>query len=153
MNIRKMAVKGSPFIGIFLRTTDKITLVPHGISQKERHAIQETLQTEIVPCSMANTPLIGVLCAGNEHGFVVPEIAEQNELKALQENGIPVFALEGVHAFGNLVSITDNTGICSPILSKKTIQAIEHHLKTRLAPLRVASSELVGAATVLNSKG
>jgi translation initiation factor 6 len=153
MKFAKFSIRGSPFIGIFCRTTEKIALVPHGLLPKERKALEEILQTELVECSLANSTLIGVLTIGNRHGFVGPSIIEQQEINSLQSNGIKIKRIPGVDALGNLVSVNDSTGVCSPGLSEKTMKEIETTLKIRLMRSTIANSDLVGSAMVLTNKG
>ncbi|MBU0636420.1 translation initiation factor IF-6 [Candidatus Micrarchaeota archaeon] len=153
MKIQKLTIKGSPFIGVFARTTETISLVPHGLSSKEKKTLQQILETEIIPCSLANSSLIGILAIGNQKGFLVPSIIEPRELEFLQERGIKISALNGVEAIGNLVSVNDCHGLCSPALSSQTIQKIEKNLEIKLTKTRIAESDLVGAACVLSGKG
>lgn len=153
MKIKKLAIKGSPFIGVFCKTTQSVTLVPFGLTSKEEHTISDILGTELVPCSLANSSLLGVLAVGNHKGFVVPSIVEKNEVQALQENGISVTRLPGVAALGNLVSLNDSTGLCSPVLSDAIIEQIEKELNVSIIKMRVGNSELVGSACVLSNRG
>lgn len=153
MKLQKYTIKGSPFIGIFCRTTENVSLVPHGLSEKEKKNLKKILDTEIVPCSLAQSSLIGVLSIGNKKGFLAPEIIEPQEIKVLREIGIKIKTVDGVEAIGNLTAVNDKKGICSPALSPKTIKEIEKTLKITMTKIRIADSDLIGAACVLNNKG
>lgn len=153
MKLNKFAIKGSPFIGVFCRVTETVSLVPHGLSPKEKKLLENVLQTELVACTLANSSLIGVLAIGNQHGFVVPEIIESQEVKTLQEIGIKIKRVAGVEALGNLIAVNDLIGICSPNIFENSIKQIESSLKIELTKTTLANSDLIGSATVLTNKG
>ncbi len=153
MKVIKFSVKGSPFIGIFCRATEKACLVPHGLLSKEKKALEGALQAELVECSLTNTSLIGVLAIGNQNGFVVPSIVENQEIQLLQQIGLKIKRVPGVDALGNLVAVNDRAGICSPHLPETIVKQIESMLKVPLLRTTVANSDLAGSATFITNRG
>lgn len=153
MKLNKFSVRGSPFVGIFCRTTEKTCLVPHGLLSKEKKTLSDILNVELVACSLTNSPLIGVLAIGNQNGFVVPSIVENQEINELRETGIAVSRVPGVDALGNLVAVNDTAGICSPHLDGNVVKQIENALKISLVRTTVANSDLAGSATVITPRG
>lgn len=153
MKVIKFSVRGSPFIGVFCRATEKVCLVPHGLLPKEKKALEETLQTELIQCSLTNSPLLGVLAIGNQNGFVVPSIVENQEMQELQQLGLNMKRVPGVDALGNLVAVNDTAGICSPRLPETIVKQIESFLKIPIIRTTVASSDLAGSASFITNKG
>lgn len=154
VRIQKMNIKGSPFLGVFCRTTNKITLIPHDLTPNEHQLLKDTLGTELVACSLAASSLLGILAIGNQHGFVVPELAEKNELEQLQHQGVPIQTIPGVEALGNLVAVNDTIGFYTQrLVHEKTVRSIEKTLKIKLEAQTIAQSELVGSGLVLNNHG
>jgi translation initiation factor 6 len=153
MKVSKFSIRGSPFIGVFCRATEKSCLVPHGLLPKEKKSLEETLQAELVPCSLTNSSLIGVLAIGNQNGFVVPSIIENREIQELQQIGLKIKKVPGVDALGNLVAVNDKAGVCSPHLSETVVKQIESFLKITLVRTTIANSDLAGSAAFITNKG
>jgi translation initiation factor 6 len=153
MNIDKKTIRSSPFIGVFCVVTDKHTLIPTGIEEKERKGLDDLFQTEVIETSLAGSGLLGVLCIGNSKGYCVSNIVEEKELTQLQEQGLKVKQLSSVDAVGNLVEVNDSLGLCSAAIPKKTKIEIEKTLGISLHHTLIAGSDIVGSAMVLTNNG
>ncbi len=153
MRIEKLSLNGSAFIGVFGAVTEKIGLFPHNLSPKEEKKIRDVLELEVVKCSVAGTRLIGAMVKGNSRGFIVPESAEKTEIRALEEKGLKVKAVEGLNALGNLVALNDFGCIVSPLLPGKKKKEIESFFRLTAAQESVAKNEVAGASVVATNRG
>ncbi len=153
MNIEMGTVKSSPFVGVFSVVTDKIALFPKVMETKEKKKVEKLFGLETIYTSLANSSLLGVLAIGNSHGFAVSEIAEQDEIDALQESGIRIKKVLGITALGNLVGCNDEKAFCSKAVPKKTVEEIGKALNVECVETEIAESDLVGSNIVLTNKG
>ena len=153
MNVQKNAVNQSPFVGIFCKATSRFALAPQTIFPNEKKYLETVLQVPIMTISLANSPLIGVLCIANQNGVVVNQITEKNEILALEKQGVAVLQVGETDALGNLLVVNDHTGFASPIIPEKTISKIEKFLKIKINPQKIAGSDLTGSNLLLNNRG
>ncbi len=153
MNIELGTIKSSPFVGVFAVVTDKVALFPKVMLPKERKKAKKLFEVEIVDAQIANSSLLGVLAVGNSKGFVVSDIAEQNEIDELQSNGLRIKKVSGITALGNLVECNDKKAFCSKVIGGRERKKIEEALKVECVQMDVAGSDLVGSGIVLTNKG
>lgn len=152
MKINRKNIKGSPFIGVFGLTTERIGLFPR-MEKKERKKIEDFLEVEVIETMIGNSNLIGVLAAGNKKGFVVGEIVEGNELKALKEKGVKVKVVPGLNALGNLIALNDYGGIMSRLIPKETAREIKNFFRIPFIETGIANTEVVGSCIACTNKG
>lgn len=143
----------SPFVGIFCRTTDSFILAPPTIIQSERKSMETILQNKIIYTSLAKSPLLGVLSIANQSGVVVPQIVEPSEIQNLKQQGIDVLQVKENDALGNLLSVNDKVGFCSPLIPKPIMNEIAEFLKIKIIVQKIANSDLVGSNMVINNRG
>lgn len=153
MKIAKQRIHGSPYVGIFATITEKIGLFPKDISNEQLKELQELLEIEIIKTNIANSSLMGVLCVGNSHGFIVSEIAEAREIKELTSVGLRVKKIPSIAAVGNLIEVNDSCGICSKIFPRELKKDIEDFLKISILDETIAGSDLIGSCMVLTKNG
>jgi len=153
MKIEKSFLKGSPFIGVFSCITEKIGLVPLHQEKKETARLEEFFGIEAIKTSISGSSLIGSLVKGNSTGFILPETAEEREIKALEEQGIKVKKVKGLTALGNLVAVNDSGGIASPLIEKNVFLEIKKFFGIELKQMTVANSEVAGSCIVATNKG
>ncbi len=153
MNIDLGTIRSSPFVGVFAVATDKVVLLPELQEVKEKKKLEKLFDCEKVYTRLANSSLLGVLAAGNSNGFVVGEIAEEQELEALERNGIIIKKVLGITALGNLMGCNDKVAFCAKTLPDKAVKTIGEALKVKCVRTEVAGSDLIGSAMVLTNKG
>ncbi len=153
MHMNKLSIRGSPFVGVFIKATDEFALVPTGLTPKDKKIIEQTFEVNIVETRIANTSIIGSLCIANKKKVVLPSIAEPDEIDELERQGIKTAVIDSVEALGNHVTLNDTSGICGNALREQTLKSIEHELGIEIKRLTVANSDLVGSATVVTNKG
>jgi len=153
MELRKATIKSSPFVGVFAKATGKFVLVPKQLQKKEFAGLKDFFGVEIIKVNIANSSLIGILSLANSHGVILPGLAEENELRQFEQAGIRAKRIHDINALGNLVALNDSRGIYSKSLSKETKKGIESFLKVELKQMKIAGSDLVGAALVATNRG
>lgn len=151
MRIERKNIRGSPYVGIFASVTDKIGLFPRHLSKKELKAFEDVFGVEALSLNLAGCSLLGVLCRGNKRGFLMPKIAEKEELEALASQGIKTKPL-ALTAIGNLIALNDSKGIASEAVPPKTLKEIEAFLKIKVERKNLAGIEITGSSLVVTNK-
>lgn len=142
-----------PYLGLFARTTDKITLLPEWFKINEQKVL-DILGTRTKRITFLQSPLIGLFSAGNSNGIIVPSLIEPNEKQKLVENGIKVTCIEGRYtAMGNLVLVNDHGALVHPDLPDETIERMAEGLGVQIKRGTIAGIKNVGAAGVVTNKG
>ncbi|RLG72621.1 MAG: translation initiation factor IF-6 [Methanobacteriota archaeon] len=155
MHMLRATCLGSPFLGVYMHTTDQFTLVPPNIPDRLVDRIAETLKTEVVRCTVGGTTILGALVVGNKEGYILPEFAEEREVIQIREStGLPVTVVEGrLTALGNNLLVNDHGGIVHVDMDGKNIGIIEKKLGVELVKLQVGNIKTVGAMGVVTNRG
>ncbi len=113
----------------------------------------ETFQT-----SLANSEIVGIFCALNSNGIVLPKIATEGEVKSFKKTagglGMSV-AVVGSRftALGNLILCNDNGAVASRLLSSKEKRIIRDCLDVELESSAVAGLDSVGSCGIATNRG
>jgi translation initiation factor 6 len=153
MRVDKGTINASPFVGVFAVVTEKVALLPYNILPKEENKFKDLFDVELIKTKLADSSLIGVMCAGIKDKFVVSELVLDSEIRALEQIGLHAKRIEGLTAIGNLIRVNEKGGIASRVLTKEQLVEIESFLKIKLAVARVASLDVVGSAIVATNNG
>ena len=149
----KATIANNPFVGLFCSTNNKVTLVPPGVSPKERQTVQDVLGTEAVEAVFYDSSLLGVFLRGNDNCFLAPEGFDSKSVQALKEKGIRIVEVQvRDNALGNLVACNNNGAMVSQGL-KDSVPFIEKALGVSVATGTVSSLETVGAGVACTDKG
>ena len=153
MNIEFCTIKGSPYIGVFGFANDEIVLIPKGTPKKEIDIIEKTLEVKAIETTIASSSLIGVFVAGNSRGFLLPEIAEDSEMRHLEGLGLKVKRIGGYTALGNLIAANDKFALISPMVDAATAREIGKFLGVEESIGRVAGTDIPGSCLAVTNKG
>jgi translation initiation factor 6 len=153
MHIKTLAIHGSPYIGIFCAVTDEIALVAGYLNKKDQKKVEDTLNVEAIPTTIADSHLVGALVKGMGKKFATAHTLTDEEKDFLQSNGINVHAMHGITAIGNLLCLQKNGGIVSPLIHETEIKALEAFFDVKLHAKHVAGSELAGSCLISTEKG
>ncbi|MEW6329105.1 MAG: hypothetical protein AB1468_03225, partial [Candidatus Micrarchaeota archaeon] len=124
MHALKVAMDGNPFIGIFGKTNDEITLLPRSAPLKVRRACEEALGTRIVEASIVDSNIIGLFCALNSSGIVLPPNATRSEISEIKKLGLRCHVLKDKRtAVGNNIVSNDNGALLNPGISGREARA------------------------------
>ena len=85
MDIIKYDIYSGPNIGIYTKVNDNFLFLSSGFSAIKSKKLSEYLQTDIITTSVANTRLLGILMAVNNHGILLPRTCSQDELEELKK--------------------------------------------------------------------
>ncbi len=149
--IKQINVKKDSLIGLFGLLTDKYVLLSYDFPNIE-------LDVPVLRTKIYSTDLIGVFCAGNSNGLIVPSIIEDEEEKRIKkfctENGIAFGKISSdFNAFGNLIACNDKHALISEIISKKILKDIKDILDVEYVVGSVSGHTEVGSCIVVTNKG
>ncbi|VVB99386.1 Translation initiation factor 6 [uncultured archaeon] len=154
MNFSKGTVRGSPYVGVFCSATDDYALVPFSVQPKELRLVEEKLEASAIRASIGNSGLLGVLAKGIGNKFAVSSLADRNEVKALEKEGLEVLAVqENYTATGNLMALNKSGAIASPLFSEKAVTALGKFFGTKIEQMAIGGNELSGACVTVTNKG
>ncbi len=150
-----MRFNGNPSVGAFIASTDTYVLVPQWVRKPTITRLKTTLQTEVIPCSLGGSNLLGVFAAGNTKGLVVPHFTDERELALLRSKlEIPVEKIPSkLTALGNIVLVNDHGAIIHKDLEKPASSILQKVLQVPVKVGTIAKSPLVGSAGVVTNRG
>jgi len=152
--LKTLKIMNNKYIGLFMLATDKFCIVGDMLEDKEIRTIEDALGVDVIKARVAGTSLIGVFAAGNSYGVVLPWIAREEEVNALEDAGIRTIVIKDrVTAMGNLIEANDKGAVVSPLLRPENAEAIGKHLHVHVLRHGVAGIDLPGACTVATNKG
>lgn len=153
MALETTAFDGNPYVGIFCATSEKITLVPHSAHPKLLEAIAG-LGTKAIKTTILDSNLLGVYCAMNSNGAIVPYGISDSEIAVLKSEGLNVLVTHGVHnAVGNNICANDKGAIANPEFNDHDLGRIADCLGVEVVTDRVAGYDTVGSAVMATNKG
>ncbi|MBI5228197.1 translation initiation factor IF-6 [Candidatus Micrarchaeota archaeon] len=152
--MRTSTYYGNSWLGMFIKTNDKITIVPIDAMDKLTEKISECLGTEIVRSSFGDSNLLGIYAVMNSNGIILPNIANENEVALIRKAGLNVYVSKERHnAHGNNLSVNDLGGLINPEVSREEMTKIQDVLGVELVPQMIANHSTVGSACLANNSG
>lgn len=147
-------VFGDPNVGVFSYTNERLAILPAGTPMKKLRQYDDALQVKSYSLGIAESRLIGIYLAGNTNSTLLPHIAAETELEALQRTGLEVHILSEKHtALGNLIVCNDYGAIVDPRFRPETLEEIERSLKVPVTKASIAGLPHVGALAVASNTG
>jgi translation initiation factor 6 len=155
MGLHLIDVYRSPNIGIFLRASDKVLLVPKGLAPTKSEKLSKNLEVSLCQTSIAGSRLLGPLSAMNSNGVLLSRMAEEEEVREIAAaTGVNVARLESrFTAVGNLVVANDRHALVSPILEPKAVSQVREVLATEVERMSIREYSQVGALVVATNSG
>jgi translation initiation factor 6 len=145
MEILRKRIHGSPYVGVFSIVTEQLALFSYDANAKELEGIKDALDVELLQCKIAGSGLLGVFSTGIGKKILVPEIAEDSEIKNLENLGMKVKKLSGYTAIGNLVAMNQNAVLVSRSVDRKTRDEIGKFLNIEVFENPVKEFDLPGS--------
>jgi translation initiation factor 6 len=148
----KSRFNGDPNIGLYGFATESYCLL--GIRPQHLTKLEETLKVRVATSTVAGTELIGLFAAGNKNGILLPKIADEHEIKAIEKaTKVHVSVIESNEtALGNLIVCNDK-GCLIPDKLKRFKRQIEDALDCEVAVGNVAGLDIIGSVNVANNNG
>ena len=155
MDIIKYDIYSGPNIGIYTRVNDEFVFLPNGFADTKSEKLSEYLQVTPLEISVANSRVLGIMMAVNNHGILLPSTcseAEYNHIKKLTDLNVEILDVKN-NALGNMMSVNDKGGIVSPLIPKQDLQRIQDVLDIEVIQLKIAGFQQVGAVMTTSEKG
>lgn len=137
--------RGNINIGLYAVVTEDYGLFPPEFKKRDLFGVEE------IEVSIANTNLIGLFCAGNSHGLVLPSMAKDIELDKMPETNYVTIDSE-LTAFGNLILCNDHGAVISKHLKDKR-QQIEEALAVETVVGSLNGLNIVGSSGLATNHG
>ncbi|MBU0536790.1 MAG: translation initiation factor IF-6 [Nanoarchaeota archaeon] len=142
---------GNPNIGLYAFATDKFCLVGYDFKQSLKKHIENLLKVPVHYVTIAGTPLVGVFVAGNNNCLLIPSIAFDDELEALDRLNIKYKVIDTkLTALGNNILCNDNGCIINPEFTEEEKNQIKEALKVNVFTGMIAEMSTVGSCAVTN---
>ncbi len=155
MDIIKYDIYSGPNIGIYTRVNDEFVFLPNGFADTKSEKLSEYLEVIPLEISVANSRVLGIMMAVNNHGILLPSTcseAEYNHIKKLTDLNVEILDVKN-NALGNMMSVNDKGGIVSPLIPKQNLQRIQDVLDIEVIQLKIAGFQQVGAVMTASEKG
>jgi translation initiation factor 6 len=149
---KQTSVNGEDFVGLLGFASDKYAIIANSFRDAK------VLDVPTIKTSIYGTNLIGLFCAGNSNGILVPYFIEKEKIarikKELSEYGVDVniSRIDDVYTcLGNLVTCNDKAAIISPEF--KNTRAFADTLGVEIIQKDIAGHKEVGACCFATNKG
>ncbi len=150
MRVSREEVFGTPFLGLYIVATEKAVFLPAGFHKT--HAVERFPEILGVPAHMISvhgSPLIGMFCAANSRGMLIPGISEAP--KGV-ENVVRVS--DKLTALGNLILANDNGAVISAQFSRKAEEEIREGLGVpEVVRSTIGGMDIVGSCGIATNSG
>ncbi len=154
--IYKASIYGNPFIGLFIKSNEKICLVGPSTSEK----IIKIIENFAIPIkiSIAESDLIGLFCSMNSHCIILDRLTKDEELNdiknKIKEIGIDmnVYRMKTNFSPGNNICINDFGGMVNYKMDKREIKEIEENSNVEIFPRRINGFSTIGSTIFTTNK-
>ncbi len=152
MHLKQFTVDGEDFVGLMGMSSDAYSIV------SPRFPDIDVLGVPVLRTKLYGTNLVGLFCAGNSNGLLLPYFVYESKITLIKEffkeNDVDVNigTLEGKYtALGNLVACNDKAALVSPLI--KSVKVVEDILGVEVVREGVGGHDEVGACCVVTNKG
>ncbi len=153
--MNKTVYFGNPWIGMFIKANDTVSILPIDSMSKLDDIVKENLKTDItIKTTIGDSNLLGVYLAMNSNGIILPNIIRDEEIKEIRKTGMNIYvSKEQQNAHGNNITINDKGGIINPHIRTEERKAIGDVLGVELVPMMIAEYSTVGSCSIATNKG
>lgn len=145
-------------IGLYAKASDGICVIGNHIPHKRAAEIGKVIGAEVFQTNIANSEIVGIFCALNSNGILLPKIASQDEIESFKgiarERGMSLTVVKTKFtALGNLILCNDKGAIVSRLLSHSDKKAVENCLGVKSEYCTVAGLNNVGSCGIATNRG
>jgi translation initiation factor 6 len=149
---------GDPNLGIFFFANENFCLAPISLGKKNYEKIVESLKVKVLRTKIAESDLIGILCAGNSKGIVISHLVHSTEFKKLKkmlkEFDINLSKIRSKYsAIGNLILCNDKGAVVSNLISRRERKKLQDVLDVEICTSTIANLSIVGSCGIATNKG
>jgi translation initiation factor 6 len=151
--IARTIIAGSPYLGVYLRVSEKAAIVPPSVPKRLALEIERLFEVPAVRTQVAESDIVGALVAWNSHGAIVGDEIDPEERAAL-ETVVPVTTVRTLqNAVGNNVLTNDRGAVVHPEFTDDGVRKIERALGVPTKRGTVAGLGTVGMAGIATNRG
>ncbi len=151
MKIEKTSFFNNPFIGMFVKTNNSITLLPTNAPEKLTHQAASALGTKAVRLFIDQSALLGIFTALNDNGCVIQDFGETQDKSALKKEGLNVHILKN-YSPGNNILCNNKACLINPEIPPAEAKKIGDCLGVEMFRQK-ASTRTIGTANVVTGRG
>ncbi|OIO22820.1 hypothetical protein AUJ65_05360 [Candidatus Micrarchaeota archaeon CG1_02_51_15] len=152
MSVARLSLQKNPFIGLFLRASERLVLCSKHAPQNFVETVSKALEVKAVRLFVDQSPLVGLLAVMNSNGVILPDFAEAEEIRLLKKEGLNVSRL-ACFAPGNNILANDRAALVSPLVPRKNVRTIADCLGVEVFQHTIAGINTVGSSNVVTNKG
>lgn len=152
MYYKQTSVNGEDFLGLLGLATDKYAVLSNGFKDAK------ILEVPTIKTSLYGTNLVGMFCAGNSRGLLMPYFIEEDTVRRIKKNlkeqgaDIEIGIVDDTFtAIGNFVACNDSAAVVSPALKQSKI--FEDTLGVEIITRKIAEHNEVGSCCIATNKG
>lgn len=153
MPIGKASFLGSPYVGVYVKASDRLVIVPATFSSHEKTHVARWLNAPVVPATIGSGDLAGALAAMNSHGIIVTDEIEDRDVEQLRRYTPVVVMPTRLNALGNNILSNDFGAVVHPGYSSSEIEQIETALGVKATSATIAGEGTVAKTAVATNKG
>jgi translation initiation factor 6 len=151
--IARTLIEGSPYLGIYLRVSDKAALIPPTIPRTLAREVERLFEVPSIRTNVGDSEIVGSLLAWNSSGAVVGDELDVQERAAI-ESVVPVTVIRARHnAVGNNVLVNDKGALVHPDFSDEAVRRMERTFRVPVERGTVAGLGTVGMAGAATNRG
>jgi len=148
---------GDHNLGLYGKASDRICVLGR-ILEGKRESIENALNIKTVALTISNADLVGIFCALNENGILLPKIITDLEMEKFVELkklfGMNVKVLNSnFTALGNLILCNGHGALISKLFTKRDKKIIEECLGVESCFSTIARIQTVGSCGIATNKG
>ena len=151
--ILKASFNKNPFIGLYSRSSEKLTIIPKNAPEKFANEVETALKTETVRIFISQCAITGILSALNSNGCVLPSFADEEEKRIIRKKGINVCTISEKYAPGNNILVNDYAALVNPSMDSKDRRKIGECFNVEVFTHPIAGCRTVGAMNVVTNRG
>lgn len=153
MPVGRLHLNGSPYLGVYLRPSDRGFLAPASAPAATLREAERVLGVSGVRTTVMESEIVGAFVALNSFGAVVGGLIDGRERAAI-ERMVPVESIPTRHnALGNNVLANDAGAVVHPELPEEVVERIGRCLRVPVRRGTVAGLGTVGMAAIATNRG